>query len=292
VADQFVSSVFRLERPVHLGDTLWALQLGPYDPTLRLAPAEAWRATRTPLGPATEHLRVLDGRVAVDAWGPGAEWLVANAPALCGALDDAAGFRPTQPVLRRLAARHPGLRLGRSDAVFEAALVAILAQRVAIRDAWRSWQALVRVLGEPAPGPWPVLRLAPAPERVARASVHLLQTFGIDHHRGLTLKRAALVARRLEEARSLAPADARRRLGAVPGIGPWTAANVTAAALGDPDAVAVGDLHLPHLVSRALAGEPRGSDERMLELLEPHRGQRARVIRLLQLGALDRRRGG
>ena len=55
-------------------------------------------------------------------------------------------------------------------------------------------------------------------------------------------------------------------------------------ALGDSDAVATGDLHLPHMVAWALAGERRGSDERMLELLEPFRGHRARVLRLLLLG--------
>jgi 3-methyladenine DNA glycosylase/8-oxoguanine DNA glycosylase len=55
-------------------------------------------------------------------------------------------------------------------------------------------------------------------------------------------------------------------------------------ALGDADAVAVGDLHLPHLVARWLAGEHRGTDARMLELLEPFRGHRARVIRLLMAG--------
>jgi hypothetical protein len=46
----------------------------------------------------------------------------------------------------------------------------------------------------------------------------------------------------------------------------------------------VGDYHLPHLVSWAFDGEPRGSDERMLQLLAPYRGQRARVIRLIELG--------
>jgi 3-methyladenine DNA glycosylase/8-oxoguanine DNA glycosylase len=53
-------------------------------------------------------------------------------------------------------------------------------------------------------------------------------------------------------------------------------------ALGDPDAVPVGDLHLPHLVAWALAGEHAATDARMLELLEPFRGHRARVVRLLE----------
>ena len=72
-------------------------------------------------------------------------------------------------------------------------------------------------------------------------------------------------------------------LRAIPGIGPWTAAEVGIRAFGDPDAVSVGDFHLPNMVAWALAGEPRGTDERMLELLEPYRGQRGRVLRLLEL---------
>jgi 3-methyladenine DNA glycosylase/8-oxoguanine DNA glycosylase len=51
--------------------------------------------------------------------------------------------------------------------------------------------------------------------------------------------------------------------------------------LGDADAVPIGDLHLPHEVCWALAGESSGDDQRMLELLEPWRGQRFRVLRLL-----------
>jgi 3-methyladenine DNA glycosylase/8-oxoguanine DNA glycosylase len=73
-------------------------------------------------------------------------------------------------------------------------------------------------------------------------------------------------------------------LQAFPGIGPWTAAEVGLRAFGDPDAVSIGDFHLPNMVAFALAGEPRGTDERMLELLEPYRGHRGRVIRLLELG--------
>jgi 3-methyladenine DNA glycosylase/8-oxoguanine DNA glycosylase len=82
------------------------------------------------------------------------------------------------------------------------------------------------------------------------------------------------------------------RLRAVSGIGPWTAAEVTLRALGDPDAVSVGDAHLSHLVSWALAGEPRGSDDRMLELLAPWAGHRARVVRLLESSGLGAPRYG
>jgi 3-methyladenine DNA glycosylase/8-oxoguanine DNA glycosylase len=61
-------------------------------------------------------------------------------------------------------------------------------------------------------------------------------------------------------------------------------------ALGDPDAVSVGDYHLPSLVCWALADEPRGTDERMLELLEPYRGQRARVALLIEHSGVQQRR--
>jgi 3-methyladenine DNA glycosylase/8-oxoguanine DNA glycosylase len=53
---------------------------------------------------------------------------------------------------------------------------------------------------------------------------------------------------------------------------------------GDPDAVPLGDYHIPNLVAYALAGEPRATDQRMLELLEPYIGQRGRVIRVLMAG--------
>ena len=83
------------------------------------------------------------------------------------------------------------------------------------------------------------------------------------------------------------PRDAAyRRLTAVPGIGPWTAAEVALRALGDADALSIGDFHLPNLVAFCLAGEHRGDDARMVALLEPWRGQRARVVRLLEASGL------
>jgi hypothetical protein len=39
---------------------------------------------------------------------------------------------------------------------------------------------------------------------------------------------------------------------------------------------------VPNTVTWTLAGEPRGTDARMLELLEPYRGQRGRVQLLLE----------
>src|SRR5207244_12440304 len=100
------------------------------------------------------------------------------------------------------------------------------------------------------------------------------------------------VATPLGRAGRRGPLELQRRLQAIPGIGPWTVAEVTLRALGDADAVSLGDFHIPHLVSWALAREPRGSDERMLELLEPYRGQRGRAIRLLETSGIQAPRYG
>jgi 3-methyladenine DNA glycosylase/8-oxoguanine DNA glycosylase len=277
---------FRLERPVELVPTLAHARMGNRDPCLRIVGKAVWRATRTPVGLATERVTLgEDGSVVVSAWGPGADWLVDQAPRWCGALDDPGAFQPDQPLLRQLALRHAGLRVGRTEAVFETALFVTLEQRVATHDAWGSWGRLVRALGERAPGPDVDLWTPPSPERIAATPYEVFHRFGVERRRSDVMRRLAAVARRLEETAALPLETAYARFRAISGVGPWTAARTAMIALGDVDAVAVGDLHLPHLVSRTLAGEPRGSDERMLELLEPYRGQRARVIRLLMAGA-------
>jgi 3-methyladenine DNA glycosylase/8-oxoguanine DNA glycosylase len=284
-----VSTALSLERPPNLRQTLAHARMGSSDPCLRVVEGAVWRATRTPLGLATQRVRLADrGAVHVDAWGPGAEWLIQRAPELCGALDNPHEFRPEQPLLRDLVHRHPGLRIGRTAAVFETALLVTLEQRVATRDAWRSWWLMVRALGEPAPGPLPGLWAPPSPERIARTPYDVFHRFGIERRRADVMRRLAIVARRLEETVSLSLEAAYRRFRAVTGVGPWTAARVGLIALGDADAVAVGDLHIPHMVAWSLAGERRGSDERMLELLEPFRGHRGRVIRLLMAGPQPR----
>ncbi|MBK6043501.1 hypothetical protein [Streptomyces sp. MBT55] len=54
--------------------------------------------------------------------------------------------------------------------------------------------------------------------------------------------------------------------------------------LGAPDALTLGDLHLPVQVGYALTGDRRRTDEQMLQLLEPYAGQRHRAARLILLG--------
>jgi 3-methyladenine DNA glycosylase/8-oxoguanine DNA glycosylase len=115
---------------------------------------------------------------------------------------------------------------------------------------------------------------------------------GLERRRAEVIRRVGARAAWLEAAVALPPVEAAARLMVVSGVGPWTAAETVRAALGDPDAVSVGDFHIPHTVSWALAGEARADDARMLELLEPYRGQRARVVRLLELAGITAPRYG
>jgi 3-methyladenine DNA glycosylase/8-oxoguanine DNA glycosylase len=248
---------------------------------MSLAPGACWRATHTPVGPATIHLRHRADRLEVEAWGPGAGWAVDQAPELVGLADDAAGFDPSRhPVVAALHRRFPGVRITRSRAVCEAVLPSVLEQKVTGTEARRSFRALVRWLGEPAPGP-PGLTLPPTAAALAATPTWTFHRAGVERKRADTIARAMHRGSRLEEASSLPVPDAYRRLRAVAGIGAWTAAEVALVALGDRDAVSVGDFHLPHQVAFALAGRARGTDEEMLELLEPWAGHRARVLRLI-----------
>nr|MBA2719018.1 DNA-3-methyladenine glycosylase 2 family protein [Chloroflexota bacterium] len=169
--------------------------------------------------------------------------------------------------------------------VFESLVPAILEQKVTGTEAWRGLRGLVRHWGEPAPGPFG-LWLLPPPAVVAAIPYHELHPFGIERRRADLVRRVADHAKRLEEIVGLPRDAAYARLRSIPGIGPWTAAEVALRALGDADAVSVGDFHLPNLVAFALAGEIRGDDARMTELLEPWRGHRARVVRLLEASGL------
>lgn len=271
------------DEPLDLRLTLRPLRHGGGDPSIRLAPRSACRATTTPAGPATTLFTVTPPTVEVEAWGPGAEWALEHAPEVLGLHDDLSTFRPEDPVVRGLHRRLRGLRVGRSLAVAESIVPAILEQKVTSEEAHRAYRKLVTAHGEPAPGPLG-LRLPPLPGTLAALPYHALHRFGIERRRADTIRRACSYAHRLEECGSLPAADARRRLMALPGVGPWTAAVVAGAAFGDPDAVIVGDLHLPRLVGWTLAGEPEADDARMIELLRPYPGHRARVVRLVVAG--------
>ncbi len=250
-----------------------------------------WRSARTPGGPATLHVAVDGAEIVGEAWGEGAEWMLDRLGAWVGVDDDVSGFAPAHPRIDRLWRDHRGVRLGRSGLVVEAAIAAVLAQKVTGAEAHTGLVALTRRFSEPAPGPRAGLRLPPDPARLAAAPYYELHDLGIEKRRADIVRTVALRAGRLERLAEGSAAELRTFLELLPGVGAWTSAKTATVSHGDPDAVAVGDFHLRHLVSWQLAGEERGTDERMLELLEPFRPHRGRVVRLLELAGDYPRRG-
>ena len=291
VAQLPIETVVRPRLPVDLRLTLGPLKRGPRDPTTLVDKAGAWwRATRTPQGPATARYSAEGDGIRVAAWGPGAGWCLEAAPELLGSCDSLDGFSPSG-LVGELHRHHPGLRISRSKAVFEALLPSILEQKVTGREAHDAFAAIVRAWGERAPGPVP-LRLQPTAEALAVTPYWAFHPLGVERKRTSAIQMAASRVRRVEETVAMPAADAHRRLQALPGVGPWTSAEVAIVALGDADAVSVGDFHLPHLVSHALTGQRRGTDEQMLELLAAWPGHRGRVLRLLtRSGRYPDRRG-
>ncbi|MFL6206219.1 MAG: DNA-3-methyladenine glycosylase family protein [Acidimicrobiales bacterium] len=271
--------------------TLRPMRLGKHDPTILLADRAALWATRTADGPATVRVEHHGDRVQVEAWGDGAEDALEHAPASLGLLDDRRGFDPEHPLVKEMHHDADGLRLPRTDRVLESLVPAILGQRVTGFEAKRAYRQLIERWGEPAPGPGD-LRLLPRSDVIAELPYYDLHVVGVEKKRADTLRRACAHANRLEAAGERGTATLRDRLLAIPGIGLWTVAEVTRLAHGDADAVSVGDVHLKHLVSWALAGEARGSDDRMLELLEPFAGHRGRVCLLIESSGISVPRRG
>lgn len=265
--------------------TLSHLRHGPRDPTIRFERAALWRASRTPAGPACLRLAGEGDAWRVMVWGPGAEAALAGVPRLLGADDDPSRLVLPRGRLREVERRYTGLRFGATDSVMDSLMPAIIEQRVTGVEAQRSYRSLVLRHGDPAPGPVSLL-LPPEPATVAALAYHDLHPMGLEQRRAVTLIQAARRAEWLEGASGLERGPALARLRSIPGVGAWTAAETARPAFGDPDAVSTGDYHTPSLVSWALAGEPRADDARMLDLLEPYRGQRARLVRLLELSGV------
>jgi 3-methyladenine DNA glycosylase/8-oxoguanine DNA glycosylase len=287
---------YRPGHPLDLRATVLHQRRGAGDPTMTVAGAVIWRASRTPEGVATLALRETHpGVIRGAAWGPGAPWALGQLPALCGALDDPSGFDGSSHALVAAAhRRNPGMRLGRTDLVFDALAGAIFEQKVTGMQAFGAWRRIVTWFGDRAPGPTPSPMFAPPSIDGWR---HVPSWAW--HRAGLEPPQARAVvesARRGDAiARAVAGApdgnERDRVLTSLRGVGLWTSAETRIRALGDPDAVSVGDVHLAHEVGYALTGE-RVDDERMLELLAPWMGQRQRVIRLIRgSGAREPRRG-
>ena len=283
-----------IDGEIDLRHTLAHLTAGRGDPTFRVGRDAVLRATRTPAGPATLGIERNGPGLRAMAWGPGAEWVLERAGDFVGLADDPAPALPPDaaPIVQELAGRLRGLRLARTHRVVEMLTVFTLQQLVTGKESKRAFRRLARARSEPAPGPADDLWLPLSPAQLRELPPALFPPLGIPARQGETLRRLGEHADRLEEAAAMSPAEAEARLRSVRGIGIWTARLALVQGLGAPDAVPVGDYHLPSVVAYNLAGEPRADDARMLELLAPYAGQRGRVARWLATGGRSLPRRG
>lgn len=290
-----LTTLYRPAHPLNLFRTVGVLMRGPKDPTMLVDGQTLWRASRTPEGVATVALRASANVIHATAWGPGAEWALEQVPDLCGANDDETGFDVSEhPILADIAQRHAGARLARTDLVFDALASAIIEQKVTSLQAFGAWRVLIARFGERSPGPTPRPMFAPP----SIDGWRLIPSWAW-HRAGVEPPQSRAIVRTAERGQRVADAvvaastgaDRDRILTSLPGIGAWTSAETRIRALGDPDAVSVGDYHLAHEVGFALTGA-RTDDDGMLALLEPWAGHRQRIIRLILAGGPREARRG
>jgi hypothetical protein len=282
-------------RPVDVRSTLAPLRRGAGDPAHRIDTSGwFWRACATPSGDGTLAARSIDAtRVLARAWGEGGPWLLEHVPSMLGEGDDWADLDlDGWPRLRDVLHSRPGLRLPSTGLIMDALVPAVLEQRVTGMESRRAWRGLLTQHGTPAPGPSRGMRVPPAAATLLAITTWDWHRLGVDGNRQRAIRAAAMVASRLEECVALDDTAALARLLVVPGVGAWTAAETAQRALGHPDAVSVGDYHLADIVVRFFTGRARGSDEQMMELLEPWHGQRQRVVRLIELSGVSKPRFG
>ncbi len=273
--------------------TMAASRMGKYDPTLRLEGGAMALALGTPEGAASLAVEQRGRRLTVHGFGEGARWLVPYAAKLLGLEDNPGAFEPDGGVVRKLWRQYPGMHLPAFPRIVHRVVQVTLLQLVTWQEACSSWGKIIRKLGAPAPGPVE-LRLPPDPRTLASIPDYALGALGVRPKQARTIRRVAKYASRIEEAASTSRGSEifAQRLATIRGIGPWTIAYVQGTALGAPDALLLGDYNLPNTIAYLLAGEERASEERMVKLLEPYRGHRFRVIRLVWMhGVTAPRRG-
>jgi len=261
---------------------------GPLDlrPTLRplhgsFADDGWWLAARTPDGPGSLRIRRTSTDLIGEAWGEGSEWLLDRLGAISGLTDDPATFRTDHKLIGEVHRQNMGLRFGRTDLVFDSLVVAICGQKVTGREAARAIRGLYRTFSDSAPGPNPRLRLPPDPQRMAEAPYWVYHDLHLEKRRADVMRQVAAAAPQIEGLCQVTPTEAEAVLRKFAGVGAWSVAETLVTSHGDPDQVSVGDFHLKHIVVHHMTGRDRGTDEEMLELLEPFRPHRGRVARLL-----------
>lgn len=249
----------------------------------------------TPQGASTVRIfrRARAGEIELTAWGPGADWMLAQAPTMLGAADDVSGFAPSAPLVKTAWRRNPHWRVCRTGLVLEALVAAVIEQKVTGQEAWTGWRRLLRRFGDAAPGPGEArgMRCLPPARELAAVSSWEWLRCSIDGARSASIVRAARMDAALQRTLGQPSTEVERGLCSIPGVGIWTAAEVRQRAHGDADAVSFGDYHIARHVGWALAGR-EFSDVELAAALEPERPHRYRIQHVVTTRMQGRPRRG
>jgi 3-methyladenine DNA glycosylase/8-oxoguanine DNA glycosylase len=283
-----------LHAPRNLRAVLGPLRRGTGDPAFQIHADGMWLTGLMQGDPFTLRLVADADLVRGTYWGPARDAAANTFADLLGATDDVRGFIPQHPAIESQWRRYANVwRTPRSLLTWQVALAAVLEQRVTGVEARGAWRALLREHGTVAPGPAPAgMMVPPTAQEVLRVPSWDWRRYGVDRQRVATIREVASVSHLLAQAEHMTPAQGRALLTRLSGIGPWTAAEISAKALGDADAVSVGDYHLARNVTFALTGDVDGTDDDMLELLEVYAGHRHRVVRMIELAGIAPPRRG
>lgn len=170
------------------------------------------------------------------------------------------GVLGKDPVLAKLVARRPGLRVPGAIDGFEAAVRALLGQQVSVAAATTLAGRFADQFGTPFDGGEGLTRRFPTAKEVVAAGVDRIAKIGLPGARAAALHRFAqtmVATPELLESRDLDRFVTAAV--ALPGIGPWTAHYLAMRALHLPDAFPAADLGVLKALDRA---KPRDAEAR------------------------------
>jgi len=174
-------------------------------------------------------------------------------------------------VLGPLVRARPGRRVPRYVDGAELAVRAVLGQQVSLRGAATLAGRLVAACGEPLARPvGGVTHLFPSAAALASVAPETL-AMPAARRRALLGLADALAGGGLVLDAGADRDEARARLLALPGIGPWTAAYVAMRVLGDPDAFLPSDLGVRRALERLGQGGSPAAAARLAERWQPYR---------------------
>ncbi|HEY2201899.1 MAG TPA: DNA-3-methyladenine glycosylase 2 family protein [Solirubrobacteraceae bacterium] len=238
------------------------------------------RSLRLPQGTGAVELRPADGYVHARYWLADLRDLGAAMQRSRALLDldsdpqSVTEVLGSEPLLGALVCKAPGRRVPGTVDTHELAVRAVLGQQVSLRGASTLAARLVASYGEQLERPLgTVTHVFPTVKALAEMDLAKL-AMPAARRRALHALVTALARKELVIDAGADRMDARSRLLALPGIGPWTTEYIAMRALRDPDAFLPSDLGVRHALKQLGQGsiiEKPSSVERLAEGWRPYR---------------------